>query len=286
MEALLRTVHDFYCKKKYPMLDSLLVTVKKKGVFIGERTTLWKVLCKMGFKHKEVNDNRYRYEQPRIIVQWHEYLRHLRRNRREVRTVVYLDETWVEGDPRAIGGRKGGIRKPSGKGSRLIVLHAGSGSGWVHGADLVFQSKKATGDYHDELTSEHFEEWFHDSLMPNIPPTSLFVIDNAPHHSRRLEPVPTMSSRKQIVQDWLTTHGNQHPENCLKRELYAIIEANKLTPKYAVDEMAKTAGHKVVRLPLYHCELNPIELAWSQGKRYIKENNYLFTLISCKGIDV
>ena len=182
----------------------------------------------------------------------------------------------MEGDPRAIGGRKGAIRKPSGKGSRLIVLHAGSGSGWVHGADLVFQSKKATGDYHDELTSEHFEEWFHDSLMPNIPPTSLFVIDNAPHHSRRLEPVPTMSSRKQVVQDWLTTHGNQHPENCLKRELYAIIEANKLTPKYAVDEMAKTAGHKVVRLPLYHCELNPIE------KRYIKENNYLFTQSAVK----
>ena len=106
---------------------------------------------------------------------------------------MYLDETWanardgvekmwVEGDPRAIGGRKGGIRKPSGKGSRLIILHAGSGSGWVHGAGLVFQSKKATGDYHNELTSEHFEECFNDSLMPNIPPKSLIVIDKAPYH--------------------------------------------------------------------------------------------------------
>ena len=42
-----------------------------------------------------------------------------------------------------------------------------SENGWINGADLVFQSKKATGDYHDEMTSEHFEEWFHDSLMPN-----------------------------------------------------------------------------------------------------------------------
>ena len=136
---------------------------------------------------------------------------------------MVLKKMWVEDDPRAIGGRKGGIRKPSGKGSRLIVLYAGSGSGWVHGADLVFQSKKVTGDYHNELTSEHFEEWFHDSLMPNIPPKSLIVIDNAPYHSRRLEPVPTMSSRKQVMQDWLTAHGIQFPENCLKQELYAII---------------------------------------------------------------
>ena len=38
----------------------------------------------------------------------------------------------------------------------------------------------------------------------------------------------------------------------------------------------------VVHLPPYHCELNPIELAWSQVKRYIKENNQLFTLTAVK----
>ena len=46
--------------------------------------------------------------------------------------------------------------------------------------------------------------------------------------------------------------------------------------------MAKAAGHEVVRLPPYHCELNPIELAWSQVKRFIKENNMLFTLTAVK----
>ena len=52
----------------------------------------------------------------------------------------------------------------------------------VLGADLVFQSKKATGDYYNEMPSEYFEKWFHDSLMPNIPPKSLIVVDNAPYH--------------------------------------------------------------------------------------------------------
>ena len=89
----------------------------------------------------------------------------------------------MEDDPRAIGGMKGG-KGPSGKGSRLIILHAGSENGWIVGAALVFQSKKATGDYHDEMTSE---EWFHDSLIPNIPSNSLIIIDNAPYHGRRLE---------------------------------------------------------------------------------------------------
>ena len=221
-EALRRTVHEFYSEKKYPTMDSLLLAVKEKGIFSGEHTTLWRVMRKMGFKYKKVNDKRYVYEQPRIIVWRHEYLR------RGGRLVIYLDETWanardgvekiwVEEDPRAIGGTKGGIHKPSGKGSRLIILHAGSENGWINGTDLVFQSKKGTGDYHDEMTSEHFEEWFHDSLMQNIPANSLIVMDNAPYHSRRLEPVPTMSSRKQIMQDWLTACGIVFPENAFEK---------------------------------------------------------------------
>lgn len=35
---------------------------------------------------------------------------------------------------------------------------------------------------------------------------------NAPYHSRKLELVPTMSSRKQVMQDWLTQNGIEFPE--------------------------------------------------------------------------
>ena len=41
------------------------------------------------------------------------------------------------------GGTKGGICKPTGKGNRLIILHAGGEDGWIERADLVLQSKKA-----------------------------------------------------------------------------------------------------------------------------------------------
>ena len=30
-------------------------------------------------------------------------------------------------------------------------------------------------------------------------------------------------------------------------------------------------GHEVVRLPVAHCKLNPIEMAWSQVKGYVKD---------------
>ena len=42
--------------------------------------------------------------------------------------------------------------------------------------------------------------------------------------------------------------------------------------------MALKAGHEVVRLPVAHCTLNPIELAWAQIKGYIKANNRRFNL--------
>ena len=48
--------------------------------------------------------------------------------------------------------------------------------------------------------------------------------------------------------------------------------------------MARAAGCEVVRLPPYNCELNPIELAWSQVKRHIKDNNRLFTLSAMKDL--
>ena len=84
------------------------------------------------------------------------------------------------------------------------------------------------------------------------------------------------------MQDWLTARGVEYPEHALKRELYAVIKASNVSPKYAVDEMAKATRHELVRLPPYHCELNPIELAWSQVKRFIKEKNMLFTLTAVK----
>ena len=77
---------------------------------------------------------------------------------------------------------------------------------------MVFQSKKVTGDYHVEMNSDNFEEWFHDKLLCNVPYNSLIVMDNASYHSRHIEEVPTSNSRKGDLQDWLTSHGIEYSE--------------------------------------------------------------------------
>lgn len=42
---------------------------------------------------------------------------------------------------------------------------------------------------------------------------------------------------------------------------------------YVVDEEAKKQNKTLLRLPPYYCELNPIEMPWSNVKEYVKTNN-------------
>lgn len=47
VEAIRRIVHEFYRDKKYSTVESLLAVVKERGVFMGERVTLWKLLARL-----------------------------------------------------------------------------------------------------------------------------------------------------------------------------------------------------------------------------------------------
>jgi hypothetical protein len=188
---------------------------------------------------------------------------------------VYLDETWanahdgrdtawVEKDTVA-GGTKGGVRCPPGKGTRLIILGAGGEMGWIPNTKLIFRSKKNTGDYHDEMTGDHFEECFKDTLLPNCLPNSLIVMDNASYHSRRVEELPVKSWTKKKMLAWLDSKSIPYPSNALKKDILNVIEGQHVKTRYKVDEMADAAGHEVVCLPVAHCTLNPIEMTLAQA---------------------
>jgi hypothetical protein len=48
-------------------------------------------------------------------------------------------------------------------------LHAGTRSeGLIDGCDLVFLTKSKDGDYHQEMNSFIFLEWFENQLMPAL----------------------------------------------------------------------------------------------------------------------
>lgn len=80
---------------------------------------------------------------------------------------------------------------------------------------------------------------------------SIIVLDNAAYHSRLLERIPTTTWNKHDIQAWL---------------LQLVKENKMMYQLYKVDEIAAKAGHTVLRLPPYHCELNPIELILAQIK--------------------
>ena len=80
--------------------------------------------------------------------------------------IVFIDETWVNQNHCTdyMWLPNDGSDAPkilSGKGKRLIVLHAVR----IDGCDLVFLAKSKDGDHHQEMNSVVFLEWFENQLM-------------------------------------------------------------------------------------------------------------------------
>ena len=59
----------------------------------------------------------------------------------------------------------------------------------------------------------------------------------------------------------------------LKAELYFLIWATNPVSVYQTDVFAQEKRKCCLRLPVGHCELNPIELAWAQVKGYAAKKN-------------
>ena len=201
--------------------------------------------------------------------------------------IVYTDETWVN------AGHTSGYqwhtpnseydrRLPTNKGERLIVLHAGCAEkGFLPSCALVFKAKSKDGrDYHTEMNGQVFLEWVEQQLIPNLPQRSCLVMDNAMYHNIQTEgsKCPNSNSKKQEMQDYLTRHNISFDAKLTKPKLYEIIKLNKKDPMYKADDLISKAGHCTLRLPPYHCNLNPIELVWGDIKQHIGIENSTFKL--------
>ncbi|XP_064122696.1 uncharacterized protein LOC135226945 [Macrobrachium nipponense] len=121
------------------------------------------------------------------------------------------------------------------------------------------------------------EKWLRSQLLPNIPPESVLVMDNAPYHSVKLDKPPTSRNTNREIISWLDSKGENPPDNNTKAESLELAKpiAASIGSVYVNDKIACDNGHKVVRLPRYHCHYNAIEFIWGQIKGYVaKKNNF------------
>ena len=120
--AIRNTIHDFFVRKEYPTISKVLTEVHDKGIFMGGRTSLRKIIRQLGFKHKQINDRKCVVEQLRVVMQRHSYLRAVKQHRNDGWNLIYLDETWLNAHHHL---KKCwtdvAVNVKSGKGERLII---------------------------------------------------------------------------------------------------------------------------------------------------------------------
>lgn len=243
--------------------------------------TLGRTLDRWGFTFGKGTRSQHLKEKDYVIVARRKYLREKRLNRQGDTAIypeVYLDESYVNknhsNDFIWYSDEDGPwVQKPAGKGERLIIINAITKEGWVPNAKLVFKSTRKTGDYHGQMNHELFTKWFTEQLLPNIPEHSLIIMDNASYHnalSKHSAPIAT--SKKDEILAWLRQNGIPIQDDCLKAELVEIIKKIAPVPTYALDEIAAKQGHKILRTPPYHPELQPIETCWGVVKNQIARN--------------
>ena len=281
-EAIRREIIAFYDRGELPTLENVLKKVKQAPInFPVGRTSLWKVIRELGFRFKKCSSGRrLLMERQDIVVARNKYLRQIEKNRKSDNPSpeVYVDETWVNqrdsvGKCWTVGDGSVGPKVKSGKGSRFIVLHTGGINGFIPGALLMFKSKNGKGDYHDCMNHDTFKKWFEEQLLPNIPERSLIIMDNASYHSKMLNKAPSYSNKKSEIIAWLSKNDIEYDPSFTKPELIKLCRSHKEKQKYITDEVGNVHGHKICRLPPYHCELNPIELIWAKIKTEVKKEN-------------
>ena len=84
-------------------------------------------------------------------------------------------------------------------------------------------------------------------LIPNIPPQSVIVLDNAKYHNSVVEKVPTMENRRTELHSLWYKIRFRYEEDCTNTYL---IRLNRHETVYKTGIIAETAGHSVLRLPI------------------------------------
>lgn len=288
--AIRRKIHSFWLRNELPTFDKILEVVNDDPALPNfRRSSFHTIINKLDFVFKKGLRCNILTESEELLIWRHNYIHDIRKYREEGRSIYYIDEMCLNvGDcinqlriDKTVltiqdafnKGQSTKAKNPTGEGQRLVVLHIGSDEGFLDGGLLCFSPKKKTSNEHDEITGDAFHEWF-EPIISRLNPNSVIVMDNAPCHLIKSENIPTSQSKKDEILTWLSSKAIHIDKPMLKAQL--LVKVRELKSRYnslIVDNMARAYGHTVLRLPPYHNEFNPIELAWAKVKEYVKQYN-------------
>lgn len=160
------------------------------------------------------------------------------------------------------------IAAKASKGDRWTVINAGGADGWVPRV-LFLRMAESSGDYHGTITGPAFERWFTDWLLRVLQKPSLIIMDNASFHRKRDHTISAMGV--DALRTRLTRYRVAVKPGALRADLVALVKQHcDIRPR--VEHIAHRAGHRVLWLPPYHPDLNPIERMWAVAKNSARAN--------------
>ena len=184
---------------------------------------------------------------------------------------------------------------PTGKGERLVMLTAICREYGILGdlesleTLMLFQARKATGDYHANMDSDMFCKWLLEYLFPVLKRKgirAILIMDNASYHlvpaagSINVKSMTTKTQVTSILDRYNVPYRpGRAPFGDTLDELKVILtewlkhnaNANGLVVGLTrVQQLCKEWGHmKPIMTPPYHPELQPIEKLWRDVKMYV-----------------
>ena len=126
--------------------------------------------------------------------------------------------------------------------------------------------------------------------VTETPNKSVVVIDNARYHIRQTGESRASATnwRKVQIQDWLRKNGVDFQRKDTIPILLQKSKQIKVEKKYRLIQITERFCQlygkdiKILRLPVGHSDLNPIELIWGQEKSELARKNIVFTIADVK----
>jgi transposase len=156
--------------------------------------TLAKILKEIGFQYEDT-DKAQNFVETQDIIEWRSRYLFERKRIRQLAAEggvyeVWLDESYCNQHHVAKKSwfREGDTVKRGNKGRRWVIVHAGGRDGWC-GEPRVFEARSKSDDYHDNMNSRIFEEYFRDLCEALLERGDryqkiVFHMDNAKYHKR------------------------------------------------------------------------------------------------------